>query len=200
MKAALEHLHRSEMPGAYAEVRDGGQMRQRVGSITRSFTAAAIVQQVAAGRIRLDAPIGAYLPKLVPGARDRRTMVRMLLNHTSGMAEYLPSLQGFSSDPDVTSLDDNRFRQFSPEELIEMGLGAPAGGQPGGPTGVYSNTDYVLLGRLLKKVTGTTAEKYITQNVTRRAGLRHTGFPGRTASERASTARCSRARWSTGPT
>ncbi|MEU8305894.1 serine hydrolase domain-containing protein [Actinomadura sp. NPDC048955] len=105
----------------------------------------------------------------------------MLLDHTSGIAEYLPyafpSPQGLSSNPDVSSLDDNRFRQFSPEELIELGLGAPAGGQPGGPTGVYSNTDYVLLGRLLEKVTGTTAEKYITQNVTRRAGLRHTGFP-----------------------
>ncbi|MGC4959353.1 serine hydrolase domain-containing protein [Actinomadura citrea] len=156
-------------------------MRQRVGSVTKSFTAAAIVQQVAAGRIRLGAPIGAYLPKLVPGARGRRITVRMLLNHTSGIAEYLPyafpSLQGFPSDPDVSSLDDNRFRQFSPEELIEMGRGAPAVGQPGGPTGVYSNTNYVLLGRLLEKVTGTTAEKYITQNVIRRAGLRYTGFP-----------------------
>lgn len=47
----------------------------------------------------------------------------MLLNHTSGIAEYLPyafpSLQGFPSDPDVSSLDDNTFRQFSPEELID---------------------------------------------------------------------------------
>ena len=85
--------------------------RPRCGSASaaspKSFTAAPIVQQVAAGRIRLDAPIGAHLPKLVPGARSKRTMVRMLLNHTCGMAEYLPSLQGFSSDPDVSSLDDN---------------------------------------------------------------------------------------------
>jgi D-alanyl-D-alanine carboxypeptidase len=42
---------------------------------------------------------------------------------------------------------------------------------------VYSNTNYLLLGRLLEQVSGTTAEECITRNVIERAGLRHTGFP-----------------------
>ncbi|WP_251073015.1 serine hydrolase domain-containing protein [Streptomyces sp. ISL-43] len=191
------------MPGVYAEVRDTGRtwrgasgvadvatgrpvtpdMRHRVGSVTKTFTAAAVMQQVERGRIGLDAPIGDYLPELVPGERGRKITVRMLLNHTSGIPDYLPyafpSLQGFPSLPDMStkSLDDNRFTEFRPAELIEMGLTAPPVGEPGGPTGVYSNTNYLLLGQLLEHVTGTTAEKYITRNVIERAGLRHTEFP-----------------------
>jgi CubicO group peptidase (beta-lactamase class C family) len=58
-----------------------------------------------------------------------------------------------------------------------MGLAAPAAGEPGGPVGAYSNTDYLLLGQLLEQVTGTTAEDRITRDVIERAGLRNTGFP-----------------------
>lgn len=197
LKSSLDGVHRAGVPGVYAEVRDGGRtwrgasgvadvttgrpvtpdMRQRVGSITKTFTAAAIMQQVEQGRIGLDAPIGDYLPHLVPGERGRKITVRMLLNNTSGIPDYIryafPSLQTGSPE----SLDDNRFRQFRPAELIELGLGAPPTGEPGGPTGVYSNTNYLLLGQLLEHVTGTPAEEYITRNVIERAGLRHTGFP-----------------------
>jgi D-alanyl-D-alanine carboxypeptidase len=192
----VDGVHRAGVPGVYAEVRDDGrtwrgasgvadvstgrpirpQMRQRVGSITKTFTAAAILQQVEMGRIQLDVPIGSYLPQLIAGQRGEKITVRMLLNHTSGLADYL-----FSAFPSLPvspqSLDDNRFRQFQPAELIRMGLAAPAVGEPGGPIGVYSNTNYLILGQLLEQVTGTTAEKYITDNVIARAGLQHTEFP-----------------------
>ncbi|MCF3131089.1 serine hydrolase domain-containing protein [Streptomyces olivochromogenes] len=189
----MDAVHRAGMPGVYAEVRDGGRtwraaagvadvgtgrpvtpdMRQRIGSITKTFTAAAVMQQVEQGRIRLDAPIGHYLPRLVPGERGRKITVRMLLNHTSGIPDYIP--YAFPSLP--KSLDDNRFRQFRPAELIELALTAPPVGEPGGPEGVYSNTNYAILAQLLERVTGTSAERYITRNVIERAGLRHTGFP-----------------------
>ncbi|MEU8194667.1 serine hydrolase domain-containing protein [Microbispora amethystogenes] len=203
LKSAMDDVHRAGMPGVLAEVRSDGQvwrgasgvadletgrpvtpgMLHRVGSLAKTFVAAAVLQQVEKGRVELDAPIGRYLPRLVPGERGEKVTVRMLLNHTSGIAEYLgyafPSLQKFPSLPDMSpkSLDDNRFRRFTPDELIEMGLRAPAVGEPGGSPGVYANTNYLILGELLEKVTGTTAEKYITQNVIRRAGLQHTMFP-----------------------
>ncbi|MEU0276204.1 serine hydrolase domain-containing protein [Streptomyces sp. NPDC006307] len=203
LQAAADDVHRAGIPGVFAEVRDAGhtwqgasgvadtgtgrpvrpEMRQRVGSITKTFTAAAVMQQVERGRIELDAPIGGYLPRLVPGERGRTITVRMLLNHTSGIPDYIlsafPSLQGYPQGQDVSpkSLDDNRYRQFHPDELIELGLAAPPAGEPGASPGVYSNTNYLLLGRLLEKVTGTPAEEYITRNVIERAGLRHTGFP-----------------------
>ncbi|MGW3205749.1 serine hydrolase domain-containing protein [Streptomyces sp. NPDC001135] len=203
LNAAMENVHRAGIPGLFAEVRDGDQvwrgaagvadvatgrpvsadMRHRVGSITKTFTAAAVLQQVESGQIGLDAPIGRYLPRLVPGERGDAITVRMLINHTSGLAEYLPyaypSLKAYPAleGTGPQSLDDNRLTRFHPTELIELGVTAPAVGAPGGTPGVYSNTNYLLLGELLEQVTGTTAEKYITRNIIERAGLHDTELP-----------------------
>jgi CubicO group peptidase (beta-lactamase class C family) len=64
-------------------------MRHRVGSITKAFTAAAVLQQVESGEIGLDTPIGHYLPQLVPAERGHTITVRMLINHTRGLAEIV---------------------------------------------------------------------------------------------------------------
>ncbi len=203
LTAAMENVHRAGIPGLFAEVRDGDQiwrgaagtadvatgrpvtadMRHRVGSITKTFTAAAVLQQVESGQIGLDAPIGRYLPKLVPGERGDAITVRMLLDHTSGLAEYLPyaypSLAAFPALADTRpqSLDDHRHTRFRASELIGMGVAAPATGAPGSTPGVYSNTNYLLLGELLEQVTGAPAEQYISRNVIGRAGLRDTELP-----------------------
>ncbi|GAA3309967.1 serine hydrolase domain-containing protein [Streptomyces cinereospinus] len=199
LTAAVDGVHRAGVPGVFAEVRDAGRtwrgasgvadvttgrpvtpaLRHRVGSVTKTFTAVAVMRQVEQGRIGLDTPIGTYLPHLVPGERGRRITVRMLLNHTSGIPDHIryafPSLREVPPRPD--SLDDNRFRRFTAAELIRTGLAAPPAGEPGSPAGVYSNVNYLLLGELLEEVTGTPAERYITRDVVERAGLRHTGFP-----------------------
>ncbi|MEV6769320.1 serine hydrolase domain-containing protein [Nocardia sp. NPDC051030] len=200
LQTTLENIHHAGMPGVFAEVRDNGQiwrgaagfadlatgrpvtvdMRHRVGSITKSFTAAAVLQLVDEGEIGLDTPIGHYLPQLVPGERGAAITVRMLINHTSGLAEYLPyaysSLAAFPVVAKTTpaSLDDNRFTKFHAPDLIAMGVAAPATGAPGSTPGVYSNTNYLLMSQLLESITGTTAEKCITRNVIERAGLRDT--------------------------
>ncbi|MFF5428104.1 MULTISPECIES: serine hydrolase domain-containing protein [Streptomyces] len=201
LRSALDGLRDAGMPGVFAEVRDAGRtwrgasgvadlatgrpvtpgMRHRVGSITKTFVAAAVLQQVERGRLRLDDPVGDHLPDLVPGERGRRVTVRMLLNHTSGFAEYIPyafpSISGAGEPVSARSLDENRYRTFRPAELIALGLAAPSTGEPGATPGVYSNTNYLLLGQLLERVTGLPAEEYITRQVIRPAGLRNTGFP-----------------------
>ncbi|WP_017241967.1 serine hydrolase domain-containing protein [Streptomyces sp. SS] len=203
LDAAIENVHRAGMPGLFAEVRDGDRvwrgaagvadvatgrpvtagMRHRVGSLTKTFTAAAVLRLVESGQVGLDTPIGRYLPELVPGERGDAITVRMLINHTSGLAEYLPyaypSLKAFPAlaETGPESLDDHRLTRFDPTALIEMGVTAPAVGVPGGTPGVYSNTNYLLLCQLLERVTGTTAEQYITRNVIERAGLRDTELP-----------------------
>lgn len=58
-----------------------------------------------------------------------------------------------------------------------MGVAAPATGAPGTASGVYSNTNYLLLGQLLERVTGTAAERCVTREVIEPAGLEDTGFP-----------------------
>ncbi|GAA2472982.1 serine hydrolase domain-containing protein [Streptomyces thermolineatus] len=196
LQQGLDAVHEAGMYGVYSAVRDGrdrwkgeagvadvrtgrlvdADMRHRIGSVTKTFVAVAVLQQVEAGRIGLDDPVGDHLPELVPGERGRSITVRMLLNHTSGIADYVmyayPSLQQMSPQ----SLDDNRFRSFEEEELVGMGLEAPPTGEPGEKWS-YSNTNYILAGLLLEKATGTSAEDYITRNVIRKAGLRHTSFP-----------------------
>jgi len=203
LNSALQDVHSAGMPGVFAEVRDGDQvwrgaagvadvstgapvsaeMRHRVGSITKTFTAAAVLRHVESGQIGLDTPIGHYLPRMVPGERGATITIRMLINHTSGLADYLPyaypSLRAFPRLADTTpdSLDDNRFKRFHSAELIEMGVRAPAVAKPGGIPGVYSNTNYQLLCQLLECVTGTSAEKCITENVIERAALQDTELP-----------------------
>jgi D-alanyl-D-alanine carboxypeptidase len=200
LATALENVRHAGMPGVFAEVRDGNEvwrgaagvadvstrrpitpdMRHRVGSISKTFTAAAVLQQVESGQIGLDRPIGHYLSQLVPGERGNAITLRMLLNHTSGLAEYLPcaypSLKAFPLLAETTpaSLDQNRFARFHPTELIEMGVAAPAVGAPGGTPGIYSNTNYLLLCQVLEHVSGDNAEKCITRNVIERAKLEHT--------------------------
>jgi D-alanyl-D-alanine carboxypeptidase len=203
LDAAVDEIHRAGMPGVFAEVRAGADtwrgaagladlatgrrvdpgMRHRMGSISKAFTAAAVLRQVERGQVALDAPVGHYLPALVPGARGRAITVRMLLNHTSGLADYLPhayaSLAAFPSLRHTTpaSVDDHRFTRFDPTGLIALGVRAPAAGAPGGTPGTYSNTNYLLLCQLLEHVTGTRAERCITREVIERAGLRDTGLP-----------------------
>ncbi|MFE5492313.1 serine hydrolase domain-containing protein [Streptomyces virginiae] len=64
-------------------------LRHRVGSVTKTFTAVAVLQQNAKGRVDLDRPVGDYVPDLLPGERGRKVTVRMLLNHTSGIEDYI---------------------------------------------------------------------------------------------------------------
>ncbi|TYC13378.1 beta-lactamase family protein [Actinomadura syzygii] len=196
LRATLDATRDAGMYGLFSAAQDGGtvwngasgvadvrtgrpvtpDMRQRIGSISKSFMATAILQQVEKGRIDLDAPVGRYLPNLFPERPGKQVTVRMLLNHTSGIADYVltafPSLKALSSE----SLDENRFRYIPPEQLIEWGLQAPRTGEPG-ERWSYSNTNYIIAGRLLEKVTGTPAEEYINRHVIAKAGLKETYFP-----------------------
>ncbi|MER5928919.1 serine hydrolase domain-containing protein [Streptomyces sp. NPDC002054] len=197
LAAELRAVHEAGVFGVYSAVRNGHSqwkgaagladidthrptrpdLRHRVGSVTKSFTAVAVLQQVADGRIRLDQPIGDHLPELVPGERGRKVTVRMLLNHTSGIADYVAEAFPSLKELDPRSLDEHRHRTIAPTELVRLGVGLPQTFEPGTDWG-YSNTNYILLGELLRKVTGQDPERVITRDVIRKAGLRDTWFPG----------------------
>jgi D-alanyl-D-alanine carboxypeptidase len=196
LSATLEQVHDAGMYGVFSAADAGPEqwrgaagvadiatgrpvhprMQQRVGSVTKTFTAAAVLTLVAEHRIDLDSPIGRYLPKLVPGDRGQRITVRMLLNHTSGIGDYIGSAFPSLLHGSAKSLDDNRFRRFSLAGLARLGLAAPSTGDPGARWS-YSNTNYILAGLLIERVTGVSAESYITRTVIAPAGLEHTYFP-----------------------
>ncbi|WP_307835449.1 serine hydrolase domain-containing protein [Streptomyces adelaidensis] len=200
LRGTLDAIHEAGMYGTYSSVREGSDrwtgasgladvetgrkvtpgMRHRVGSITKTFTSVAILQQVERGRVSLDAPVTRYVPDLFPGADRERgdaITVRMLLNHTSGIGDYVLGAFPSLAQGSTTSLDEGRFRSISPAELVRLGLAADATGRPGELPGSYANTNYVIAGLVLEKVTGQKASTYITRHVIDRAGLNHTTFP-----------------------
>jgi len=142
--------------------------RVRIGNITETFVATAVLQLVDEGKLSLDKKLDGFAPT-VPYARD--ITIRQLLNHTSGVFDYTQSA-AFGK-----SITENVFRQYSPRELVNF---AVTGGQPYFTPGGgyrYSNTNYILLGIIIEKVTGNRAESEIMKRTVDRLGLRDTSFP-----------------------
>jgi D-alanyl-D-alanine carboxypeptidase len=123
------------------------------GSIAKTFTATVVLQLVAEGRVGLDSSVSGYLPEL---GLDPRITVRMLLRHTSGLANYTGQTY-----PDGTYVPgvvvagqawvDNRFHTYRPDELVRLALSMPPVFEPG--TGQdYANTNFTLALLLIEKV------------------------------------------------
>lgn len=95
-----------------------------MGSVTKTFTATVVLQLVAEGKLGLDAPVAGYLPRL---GLDRRITPRMLLQHTSGLFNYVGDFDSdgtFVPGIPATGKDwvDNRFRSYRPEQLVRLAL------------------------------------------------------------------------------
>ncbi len=114
----------------------------RIGSITKQFTAAAVMQLVEQGKVKLDDPIGGYLATLP--AAWRGVTVRQLLNHTSGIPSY-------------TNVGPRWVRRWgeemSPDTLVALTSADTMWFAPGA-SWRYDNSGYVVLGMLVEKLTG----------------------------------------------
>jgi len=126
----------------------------RIASVTKTFTAAAVLTLVDQGRVTLDAAVARYLPPPYPGLLRRGgydpdlITVRMLLDHTSGLYDYATD-DGYRE----TALADLQ-RHWLPVEQIGWAMDH---GRPYGAPGAlfhYSDTGYVLLARIVESVTG----------------------------------------------
>lgn len=146
-----------------AKVPRDGQVR--IGSNTKTFTAVVVLQLVAEGKISLDAPVDTYLPGLVrgDGIDGRHITVHQLLQHTSGLPNYSKYL-------------DDDIHYYEPRELLTLALQHKADFTPG-TKWAYSNTNYLVAGLLVQKVTGHPLAEEIERRVIQRIGLHHTYFP-----------------------
>ncbi|WP_067570714.1 serine hydrolase domain-containing protein [Nocardia acidivorans] len=157
--------------------------RVRIGSNTKTFVATVVLQLVAEGKLDPDAPIERYLPGVVQGTGNdgNRISVRQLLQHTSGLPDYLaggdPELRAATNTPqlDVTR-EDTRWTQYLPADLVRLAMTMPPQFEPGARS-VYTNTNYLLLGMLIEKITGHTAAAEIGTRVIDELGLRDTYYP-----------------------
>ncbi|MFF3320103.1 serine hydrolase domain-containing protein [Streptomyces sp. NPDC003035] len=141
----------------------------RIGSQTKTFTAATVLQLVDEGRVALDTDIGTYLPGTVNGNGydGTRITVRHLLQHTSGIAAYDPLASVALAEPDGT---------YTMATLVKEGLKrAPVSAPGAGFT--YSNTNYLILGMLIEKVTGLPVHEAVTRRIIEPLGLTRTVFP-----------------------
>lgn len=149
-----------------------GDSSFRIGSMTKMFVATVVLQLVGEHRVVLDAPVERYLPGVVRGhGNDGRAItVRQLLQHTSGIPDYLDYLseQEVLKDP---------LAHHDPADLVNLALAHPPTFKPG--TGwSYSNTNYLLAGMLIEKVTGHTYGQEIRRRIITPLGLRRTYVPG----------------------
>ncbi|MFE7535815.1 serine hydrolase domain-containing protein [Streptomyces rhizosphaericola] len=143
----------------------------RAGSNTKTFTAVVVLQLVAEGKVELDEPIETYLPGVVrgQGIDGRKITVRQLLQHTSGLPNYTEHIG-------LEHFEKVQHKFFHPHDLLATALAHPADFAPG-TKWKYSNTNYLLAGMLIEKVTERPVQEQITERVIRRAGLRHTSWP-----------------------
>ena len=132
-----------------------------IGSVTKTFVAVVTLQLADEGRIDLDAGIDRFLPDLP--AADRITP-RQLLQHTTGLGEYL----------DQPAVVDGMQRAWAPAELIGVAEAAGRTGEPGGPYR-YSNTNYVVLGEIIEQVTGNSWADEVRARIAEPLGLTNTG-------------------------
>ncbi|GHH30871.1 serine hydrolase domain-containing protein [Streptomyces rubradiris] len=120
--------------------------RFRIGSVTKTFTTVVLLQLVDEHRLALDAPVNRYLPGLLP---DDRITVRHLLSHRSGLYDYSDDMFAAS----VSGFEAVREKVFTYRQLVALSLKKPRTNAPGAAYS-YSNTNFVVAGLLVEKLTG----------------------------------------------
>jgi len=127
-----------------------------IGSLSKSFTALAMMQLVETGQVELDAPVQRYLPwfRVADEQASAQITVRHLLNQTGGLSNKTgKSFQG-SGDTSDSALEQT-VRQLSSAQLT----------QPVGATHQYSTVNYSVLGLIVQTITGQTYESYIQESI-----------------------------------
>lgn len=126
-----------------------------IGSITKQFTAACVMQLVERGKVGLDASVSRYLPK-APHAGE--ITVRELLDQTSGLPDYL------DDKPLLASIESGTVRPQSVPSMVALVDGKPLHFKPGTKY-EYSNTNYALAGMLVAKMSGISYADYLQRNI-----------------------------------
>lgn len=140
-------------------------LHMRIGSLTKTFTVTALLQLAQQGKLGLDDPIDKYVPGVPSG--DVITL-RQLAAMRSGLFNYAEvTTANISNEPD---------RQWTPQELLAISFSRPLLFEPGTKFD-YSNTNTVLLGLVVEKVSGQSIEAFIEQNILKPEGLASTAFP-----------------------
>ncbi|MGW7550014.1 serine hydrolase domain-containing protein [Streptomyces sp. WAC 06725] len=150
-----------------------GNEHSRIASDTKTWTATVVLQLVGEGRIKLDDTVDHYLPGLIrtKSYDGRKITIRQLLQHTSGLPDYLDA-------PYWNDLDARRWDHVEPLQTVEQALTLPPPDDRTPAGFSYSNTNYNLAGLIVTEVTGRDIGTEIEQRIIEPLGLRETYWPG----------------------
>jgi D-alanyl-D-alanine carboxypeptidase len=153
--------------------------RYRIGSITKTFVSTVLLQLEAEGRLSLDDKVARWLPGVVEGNGHDGTKVtvRQLMNHTSGIFNY-------TADDDFgrtyflkDGFFQHRYDTKTPADLVAIAMSHKPDFAPG-TSWHYSNTNYVLAGMVIQKVTGHSYASEIRDRIINPLHLKATSLPG----------------------
>ncbi|WP_214409163.1 serine hydrolase domain-containing protein [Sphaerisporangium fuscum] len=198
VREVIEQAVRQGVPGMVAQTRDGHrtcwstagvadiqtrrarvpQERFRIGSASKAFTAAVVLQLAAERKLSLDDTVDDWLPGLLHGnGHDgSRITVRHLLRQTSGIFPYgmdQTMLEHFYNPSFLT----HRFDRMGPEQLVKIAVSHPAQFQPG-ESWAYSNTNFILAGMIAEQADGRPFAEQLTERIVRPLRLTGTYMPG----------------------
>ncbi|HWN09169.1 MAG TPA: serine hydrolase [Pyrinomonadaceae bacterium] len=139
--------------------------RFRLGSITKQFTAALVLQLVEQGKIKLDGKLSDYLPAYRKDVGEKVT-IHQLLNHTSG----IPSYTGLAKFMDEASRNS-----YTVDDFVKKYASNDLEFEPGSKF-AYNNSGYFLLGAIIEKVTGKTYEQVLKEQILDPMGMKNTGY------------------------
>ncbi|MEW2357480.1 serine hydrolase domain-containing protein [Spirillospora sp. NPDC029432] len=189
LQAAVDRLVADGQPGVIALSRRNGKvthatagvadkatgqamdprLQVRVASVTKTFTATVVLQLAAERRLSLNDTVDRWLPGVVRanGNDGAKITIRQLLGQTSGLNDY-------TADPRV--MTDPR-RTWKPRELVDIAQEKAPRYAPG-TSWNYSNTNYVLAGMVVEKVTRRSLGTELQRRIFHPLNLRHTSLPG----------------------
>ena len=143
------------------------QDKVRIGSITKTFVATVVLQLAAERRLSLNDSVQKWLPGVITGHgyHPAQITIRQLLQQTSGIQDYT-SAPGFLTEANLA-------KTWQPQQLVDIALrlGPPVHGW------LYSDTNYILLGMIIQKVTGRSPVTEISRRILVPLGLHDTSFP-----------------------
>jgi CubicO group peptidase (beta-lactamase class C family) len=135
-----------------------------IASLTKQFTATAVMMLKERGRVTLDAPLETYLPDFP--TQGRRVTVRHLLNHTSGIKTYTTLANYFNGTARLHS---------SLKDMLARIAGHPFDFEPG-ERSLYNNSGYVLLGAIIERASGMKYRDFLDREIFQPLGMSRTGY------------------------
>jgi D-alanyl-D-alanine carboxypeptidase len=127
------------------------EMRYSVGSISKQFTAAAVLLLQEEGKLSLDDPVGKFIPSLT---RSNEVTIRQLLSHTAGYQDYWPQ----------DYVMPMMLQPVTAQKILDTWARKPLDFEPG-TKWQYSNTNYVIAGRIIEKTSGETLLEFLQRRV-----------------------------------